>query len=61
MSGCLVASALSMSGESFQLAAKLVLITNVPVAIVEAFVSGFAVYFLMKAKPDFFVSVMQYR
>ncbi len=48
----LIASVLMLSGAGFAAAAKLILAAHLPVAIVEAFVTGCAVVFLRRVKPD---------
>ncbi len=54
MSGVLTALFLSTAGEGFWLAAKMLLIAHVPVAIAEAFVTGFAIRGLLKIRPEVF-------
>lgn len=48
----LIAGVLMLSGAGFAAAAKLILAAHLPVAIVEAFVTGCAVVFLRRVKPD---------
>ena len=50
----LVAAALTLSGEAFVPAAKLVLVAHVPVIVVEAFVCAAAVVLIRKVKPELF-------
>ena len=50
----LVAGALTLSGEAFVPAAKLVLVAHVPVIVVEAFVCAAAVVLIRKVKPELF-------
>lgn len=53
----LVGAALAFSGDEFIPAAKLVLVTHIPVMAVEAVLTGFAVYLARKVKPDLFAGV----
>jgi len=48
----MVAGALALSGESFMLAAKAVVPAHIPIMIIEAFVSYFAVYLIHRVKPE---------
>ena len=48
----MVAAALALSGESFMLAAKAVVPAHIPIMIIEAFVSYFAVYLIHRVKPE---------
>ena len=48
----LIAGVLMLSGAGFAAAAKLIFAAHLPIAIVEAFVTGCAVVFLRRVKPD---------
>jgi len=48
----MVACALALSGESFMLAAKAVVPAHIPIMVMEAFVSYFAVYLIHRVKPE---------
>lgn len=50
----MVGVSLAFSGEEFIPAAKLVLVTHVPVMAIEGLLTGFAVYLACKVKPDLF-------
>jgi len=52
LSGILVAGALLSTGESFILAAKLILLAHLPVMIIEGIITLFCVAFLKKVKPE---------
>ncbi|RED53684.1 cobalt transporter CbiM [Aestuariispira insulae] len=49
-----VAISLTLSGEKFYEAAKLVFLAHIPVMIIEGFVSAAAVYLIRKVKPELF-------
>ena len=49
-----VAISLTMSGEKFYEAAKLVFLAHIPVMIIEGLVSAAAVYLIRKVKPELF-------
>ncbi len=51
-SGLLVAMSLGLSGDSFSLVSKIIFTAHVPIAVVEALVTGFVTRFLMKVKPE---------
>ncbi len=51
-SGLLVALSLSLSGDSFSTVAKLIFGAHVPIAMVEAIVTGFATRFLLRVRPE---------
>jgi len=51
-SGCLVVGALALSDGAYTASAPFVLLTYVPLALGEAVVTGFAVAFLSRVKPD---------
>ena len=53
LTSLMVAGSLALSGQAFWLAAKITLLAHIPVLIVEAFVTGYAVYLLRKVKPEF--------
>ncbi|MGE4373282.1 MAG: cobalt transporter CbiM [Xanthobacter sp.] len=55
---CFVALALAMSGEEFLPAAQFVFIAHIPVMVVEALITGAAVYLARQVKPELF-GVMQ--
>jgi cobalt/nickel transport system permease protein len=48
----IVAFTLISTGESFQTVAKVILITHVPVMVIEGIVTAFCVLFLKKVKPE---------
>ncbi len=50
--GALVALSLGLSGEAFRPAAQVLLVTYLPLALVESFVTGTAVAFLHRVAPD---------
>ncbi|MEP3276498.1 MAG: cobalt transporter CbiM [Stappiaceae bacterium] len=50
-----VAISLTLSGEPFVLAAKLVFIAHIPVMIIEGALTGAAVYLIKKVKPELFL------
>jgi cobalt/nickel transport system permease protein len=52
LSGLLTSGALLLTGESFSAAAKLIVLAQVPVMIVEGIVTVFIVEFLLHARPD---------
>lgn len=54
LTACAVAVTLSLSGQEFATAARLVIIAHLPVAVIEAMVSGAAVTLLLRVRPDFF-------
>ncbi len=49
----MVAFSLTLSGESFLLAAKAVLPAHIPIMVVEGFVSYAAVYLIHTVRPEF--------
>ena len=51
-----VAAALAVSGEAFMPAAKLVLAAHIPVAVVEAIVTGAVVALLVRVRPEAFAA-----
>ncbi|MBO9409206.1 cobalt transporter CbiM [Shimia sp. R9_1] len=51
----LVAVSLALSGEEFIPAAKLVFFAHIPVMVVEAFLTGFAILLTRKVKPELFL------
>ncbi|NPA94314.1 MAG: cobalt transporter CbiM [Thermodesulfobacteria bacterium] len=51
-SGLLVAMSLGLSGDSFSLVSKIIFTAHVPIAVIEALVTGFIIRFLMKVKPE---------
>ena len=51
-SGLLVAMSLGLSGDSFSLVSKIIFTAHIPIAIIEALVTGFIIRFLMKVKPE---------
>lgn len=54
LTAVMVGASLALSGDAFMPAAKLALLSHIPVLIVEALVTAAAVYLLVKVKPDFF-------
>lgn len=50
----MVGLSLAFSGEAFVPAAKLVLVTHMPVMAIEGLLTGFAVYLARKVKPELF-------
>ena len=52
LTALIVAVALYMSGDSFLTAAAAVLMAHIPVMIAEGFITGFAVMFITKVRPD---------
>ena len=57
LTALMVAFSLALSGDAFLPAAKLVLISHLPVIVVEAFLTGAAVLLIRKVRPDFFGAV----
>ena len=55
LTAIMVSLALALTGEEFILAAKLALGSHIPIMLVEAFVTGAAVFLLARVKPDFFM------
>ena len=51
----MVAASLWLSGDEFILAAKLVLVSHIPVMVIEALLSGATVYLMAKVKPELFM------
>jgi len=51
-SGLMVAAALSLAGDAFLNASRLILAAHLPVAIVEGVISGAVAAFLLKVKPE---------
>ncbi len=54
---CFVALSLALSGEEFLPAAKLVFVAHIPVMVVEALITGAAVYLARRVKPELFDSI----
>lgn len=52
LSAVLTASALALSGEEFESAARVLLLAHLPVMVVEGVITGFAYTFLAKVKPE---------
>jgi cobalt/nickel transport system permease protein len=52
ISGIFVAISLALTGEYFINAAKLVLVTHIPVMIIEGIITGFVLLFLKRVKPE---------
>ena len=52
LSSLLAAAALLLSGREFLLAAKLIIISHIPIMIVEGIVTGSTIIFLKKVKPE---------
>lgn len=53
-----VAGSLALSGEEFLPAAKLVILSHLPVVVVEALLTGAAVLLIRRVRPDFFGEVL---
>jgi len=53
----MVGISLALSGEEFVPAAKLVLVTHIPVMAIEGLLTGFAVYLARMVKPDLFAGL----
>lgn len=51
----MVGASLALSGDQFLPAAKLVFFAHIPVMVIEALLTGFAVLLAIKVKPDLFV------
>lgn len=54
LTAVMVCLSLALSGEAFVSAAKLALLSHIPIMIVEALVTAAAVFLLARVKPDFF-------
>lgn len=54
LTAVMVAGSLALSGEEFIEAAYAVVLSHIPIALVEAFLTGAAVMLLSKVKPSFF-------
>lgn len=54
LTALMVALSLGLSGEEFWPAAQLVLISHLPIMLIEAFLTGAAVLLIRKVRPDFF-------
>ena len=54
LTAIMVSLSLALTGEEFLVAAKLALVSHIPIMLVEAFVTGAAVFLLARVKPDFF-------
>ena len=52
LSGLIVAGVLWVVGQPFHLAAKMLLVAHLPLAAIEGFVTGSAVAFLRKVRPE---------
>lgn len=52
MTGVLVAVVLSLSGEVFIPVARMIVIVNIPVMIIEGILTGFVILFVKKVKPE---------
>jgi cobalt/nickel transport system permease protein len=52
LSGLLVAAALLLSGQGFLQVAELVLLSHIPVMIIEGFITLFIFFFLKKVRPE---------
>ena len=59
LTAIMVAGSLALTGDGFMVAAKLSLISHLPVMVVEALVTGAAVHLLVRVKPDFFSATRQ--
>ncbi|MGN7612765.1 cobalt transporter CbiM [Magnetococcales bacterium HHB-1] len=60
MCGAMVVLTLGLSGEAFLPAAKIIIATFLPLAVVEGLVTGFIIGFLKKVKPELLTSVEVY-
>ena len=54
LTAIMVAGSLALTGDGFMVAAKLSLISHLPILVVEALVTAAAVHLLVRVKPDFF-------
>ena len=54
LAGILVAIELSLAGENFQAAARLILVAHLPVALIEGVVLAFMCLYLQKTRPEIF-------
>jgi len=54
LTAVMVGVSLALSGDAFIPAAKLALLSHIPVLVVEALVTAATVYLLVRVKPDFF-------
>ncbi|NPA49595.1 MAG: cobalt transporter CbiM [Thermodesulfobacteria bacterium] len=54
VAGLLVALELSLAGENFQTAARLILATHLPLAAIEGLVSSFVCLYLQRVRPEIF-------
>ena len=54
LTAVMVSLSLALSGDAFVSAAKLALFSHIPIMVVEALVTGAAVFLLARVKPDFF-------
>jgi cobalt/nickel transport system permease protein len=50
-----VAVSLALSGDEFMFAAKLVFFAHIPVMVIEALLSGAAVFLARRVKPELFI------
>ena len=57
LTAIMVAGSLALSGDAFWPAAQLVLVSHLPVVVVEALLTGAAVLLIRKVRPDFFGEV----
>lgn len=57
MTTIFVAFSLALTGEEFLPAAKLVLIAHVPIMVIEALLTGAAVFLVRQVRPDLFTAV----
>jgi len=55
LTAIMVSLSLALTGEEFLVAAKLALASHIPIMVVEALVTGAAVFLLARVKPDFFM------
>ena len=54
LTAIMVAASLALTGDGFLVAAKLSLLSHIPVIVIEALVTAAAVHLLVRVKPDFF-------
>ncbi len=52
--GFMVAMSLSLSGDSFSMVAKLIFGAHIPIAVVEALITGLVTRFLLRVRPEIF-------
>lgn len=55
LTAIMVSLSLALSGEAFVTAAKLVLLSHIPIMLIEGFITAAAIFLLIRVKPDFFI------